>query len=162
MENVDMDTPERKNSENTVSWITSLAITITCCAVQFVLFAGYIFDLKESISILRIRSDLVDERLKETTLELEALRHHSNVQQIQILPSPTGAPVQLPISLLPSQDGQATGAPVSMGTSVPVGTEIPMGTSAPLGTALPLGTAAVPPINVPVVPPAQSVPPTKH
>ena|ERR1700722_2325559 len=145
-----MDSPEPKQT-NTISWITSLAITVTCCAVQFVLFAGFIFDLKESIGILRIRSDLMNERIKETDVELENLRHHALVQQIQILPPPNGAAVQLPLSLTPPGQEQP------VGTSAPIGAAAPVGTAAPM---TPVGTSVTSPVTIPTV--APEPPPTKH
>jgi len=69
-------------------WIISLAISVVCCAILFVVFAGYLVDIKEGISTSKMRLDLVDQRLNEMNADLENARRRSTVQQIQVIPSP--------------------------------------------------------------------------
>jgi hypothetical protein len=101
--------------QSTSWWITSLAISVVCCAVLFVVFAGYVFDMKETMAALRMRIEMTDQRFADVNAELETLRHRMTVQQIQVVPSPTGAAVQLPVSTMPV----APAAGISLGTAAP-------------------------------------------
>ena len=97
---------EPNDSNSTTWWISSLAISVVCCSVLFVVFAGYIFDLKEGIAVEKIRIDMMNERMNQIDAEIENVRHHSSVQQIQIIPMPAGTPVEAPSATAPSEAGK--------------------------------------------------------
>lgn len=88
------------SKQNTAWWISSLAISVVCCAILFVVFASYLVDVKEDLALTRMRFDMVDQRLSTLTSEMENLYRRTSVQQIQVIPS--NSPVQLPLSVLPS------------------------------------------------------------
>lgn len=80
---------------HTYWWITSLATSVTCCSILFVVFASYIFQIKEDLAVAKVRFDITESRLNEVSIDLQMLNHRSMVQQIQIIPAP-GAPPSSP------------------------------------------------------------------
>jgi len=133
-----MSVPDPKD-HHTASWITSLAISITCCSILFVIFAGYISDWKESLVAMRVRFEAVTERMNEMTSEMDNLRHREQVQQIQILPTPGNPSIQLPVSVTPSpQEGQTPAQPAAQPNPAPAAAPAP-------GAATP----ATPAVNAP-------------
>jgi len=90
-----MEASDPQDYRNTNWWITSLAISIVCCAILFVIFAGYLVDVKENLAVSRMRSDMMEQRLNTMTTEMENLYRRSSVQQIQLIPA--GASVQVPV-----------------------------------------------------------------
>jgi hypothetical protein len=103
-----MDTVENRNTQNISWWITSLAISVICCAILFIIFAGYLMDIKSNLSENRLRIDIAERRASEFSTEIDSLRRRTTVQQIQVVPS--GMPVQLPVSVLPAASDPATTA----------------------------------------------------
>jgi hypothetical protein len=83
-----MDSFDTKTAQsNTYWWITSLAISVVCCAILFVVFASYLFQMKEDLAVQKVHSDITESRLNEITLEIQILNRRSTVQQIQIIPA---------------------------------------------------------------------------
>lgn len=83
-----MDSFDAKaDHSNTYWWITSLAISVVCCAILFVVFAGYLFQVKEDVAVAKVRSDITESRINEMALEIQILNRRSTVQQIQIIPA---------------------------------------------------------------------------
>lgn len=58
----------------TSQWITSLAISVVCCAALFLVFAGYIIDLHEKTADNSVRLEILQERQHQLVMELDALR----------------------------------------------------------------------------------------
>ena len=96
---------EMNQSKNQSWWISSLAISVVCCAILFVLFAGYLVDLDKTIAVMNVRIDMLEQRQNRTDGDMEGLRRRTAVQQIQVVPS--SQPVQLPVSVLPTQEPPA-------------------------------------------------------
>ena len=80
-----------KNQQNVSWWIISLAISIVCSAIMFVVFASYVVNVKEVVAINKVRLDMAEQRLGYLSNEVDILRHRTTVQQIQIMP-PAGTP----------------------------------------------------------------------
>lgn len=61
-------------------WITSLAISVVCCAILFVVFAGYIVKLHEKTNIAEVRLEVLTERHNQLQSEVMQLRRAPLVQ----------------------------------------------------------------------------------
>lgn len=68
-------------------WITSLAISVICCAVLFIVFAGYIVELHDSTNLLSVKVELLQERNTMLQNEVAALKR-TPVVQINGMPTP--------------------------------------------------------------------------
>jgi len=82
-------------------WITSIAVSVLCCSVLFVLFAGYLVSVKQSIELTQSRIDTIEKR--ETTIlsEIELLRKHVTIQPPVTVAAPATAPastVEAPVA----------------------------------------------------------------
>ncbi len=119
-----MDT-SNSSKQNTAWWISSLAISVVCCAVLFVIFASYLVDVKENMATTKMRFDTLDQRINLMSTEMENLYRRTSVQQIQVIPSST--PVQLPVSVMPAvtPSTQPAAAPVPAPSPVPVPVPVP-------------------------------------
>ena len=62
---------------NTGWWITSLAISVTCCAVMFVIFGGYVADLRKDIAAQDVRIEELSQQQNTIMSEMDAIRHPS-------------------------------------------------------------------------------------
>jgi len=61
-------------------WITSIAVSVLCCSVLFVLFASYLVDVKAAVKDSQTRIATVEERETRILEEIELLRKHVTVQ----------------------------------------------------------------------------------
>lgn len=91
-------------------WITSLAISVVCCAVLFIVFAGYIVDLHDTTNLLTVKLEVLQERHNQLASELTLIKRPTVVQI-------TGAPAQAPAAA-PSPDA-ATTPPAPGGAELP-------------------------------------------
>ncbi|MDD2325220.1 MAG: hypothetical protein PHW63_04345 [Alphaproteobacteria bacterium] len=110
-------------------WITSLAISVICCAILFIVFAGYIVKLQESNNLLTVKIEYLEERYK--TLADEVARVHRAPQIVQIMARPPvsvgEAPMAVPTLLAPDEAGMlpapaapaASAAPTASGGAEP-------------------------------------------
>jgi len=71
MSNIMYKTP----SQATIQWIISLAISVICCAVLFIVFAGYLLDVHNSVSLNTIRLEVLQERQNQLSSEIDYIRH---------------------------------------------------------------------------------------
>lgn len=55
-------------------WITSLAISVICCAILFVVFAGYIVQLHEKANMAGVRIEVLQEKYNQVVADIAALR----------------------------------------------------------------------------------------
>jgi len=55
-------------------WITSLAISVVCCSVLFIVFAGYIIQLHENNNLLTVRLEMLNDRQNQVETDMAALR----------------------------------------------------------------------------------------
>jgi len=102
-------------------WIVSLAISVICCAILFVIFASYIFDLNEKVamsnaqlSALQESTNLVLNELKQiragvpTTVPVEAAQQNLVVEP---QPAETAPAVSDPAMMAPAAPAPAAPAP---------------------------------------------------
>jgi len=80
-------------SQIVAQWITSLAISVVCCAILFIVFAGYIVDLHDSGNLISVKLELLQERHALLQSEVAALKRAPTVQ----INGVTGMP-QAPVS----------------------------------------------------------------
>jgi hypothetical protein len=80
----------------TSQWITSLAISVVCCAALFLVFAGYIIDLHGKTSDTAIRLEVLQERQNQLVAELNAMR-----RPIPVMSMNPVAPVQAELQPAP-------------------------------------------------------------
>lgn len=62
-------------------WVTSLAISVVCCAILFVVFAGYLMGLHDKQALMQARLEVVQERQNQISSELVYMR-----RSVQIVP----------------------------------------------------------------------------
>lgn len=87
-------------------WITSLAISVVCCAVLFVLFAGYMVRLQDRASSSEIRIELMQEKYTQLVSEMQSIRRTppSTVFNLQgVAPVAATPPVEAaPVGVVPA------------------------------------------------------------
>ncbi len=113
-------------------WITSIAVSVLCCSVLFVLFASHLVDVREMVQDASVRIDLISAREDRILAELELIRKHATFPMGQ----PTGV-FQLPPNV-------ATEAPIAL----------------PVGGADPVKLQEAPSIEMPVIEAPKAVEPT--
>jgi hypothetical protein len=78
-------------------WIVSLAVSVVCCAVLFVVFAGYIVDIHDSLNLTKVRLEVAQERVTHLNTEVDALRRALMPPQpygrVEAAPAGSSAPV---------------------------------------------------------------------
>lgn len=104
-------------------WITSLAISVICCAVLFVVFAGYLVDMHSSINLATVRLEVVQEKCNQMASEIAILKKNVLLQPQQAgaaqppvqaeapppeAPPSTGVEISEPAPLEPNESGDMT------------------------------------------------------
>jgi hypothetical protein len=116
--------PNDPRNQSTSWWIISLAMSVTCCAVLFVVFASYLVDLNKSFAILSVRLDMMEQRLNRFEVDYEYYKGRNTIQQVQIVPNdaplalpaatpPAKAPASAPAASSPTPAAQTTTTPTS-------------------------------------------------
>lgn len=90
-----MSDEENKNVSQIHHWIMSLAITVVCCAVFFLFFAGYFLKTQERIIEVQVRGEMNEARI--VALESNLL-WMSNQQRQQVVASSPHSPTVTPSS----------------------------------------------------------------
>lgn len=104
--------------KTTSMWITSLAISIACCAVLFVIFAGYLTEIKKSVSVGNMQ--LEEMMIQQTKLMVEIQRLHL---ALNAQPGLLAAPVPQPTAVAPSVSAAPSPVP-SAPVMAPVATPV--------------------------------------
>lgn len=74
-------------SQVIAQWITSLAISVICCAILFIVFAGYIVDLHERTNLEMIKIEVLQERISQLQSEITFIKR-TPVVHINTAPPP--------------------------------------------------------------------------
>lgn len=138
-------------------WVMSLAITVVCCALFFLFFAGYFLRTQEKLIELQVRSEMQEARLNMLENNLLMLG-----QRVAVPPPP------MPAGVVPAPVAQPTlpSAPTPQAPAVPhhgkqgaatPHTIDPMGS----GAALLLNTESLTPTVAKPAPPAAKKPAEK-
>ena len=117
----------------TAQWITSLAISVVCCAALFLIFAGYIMDVHSKIIDTSIRLEVLQERQNHLVAELDALRR------------------PIPVTMIAPAGQNAAG-------NVQQGPQAPQNASTPASPPAPVGNVSVPDVSVPEIAPVAAPP----
>jgi hypothetical protein len=115
-----MDTNEPKNAGNVSWWITSLAISVTCCAVLFVIFANYFVTINKSLADANIRLTAMEADESQLLVEVQSL-HHVITANATAASAPAAAPAMM--------------APAPAAVMAPAPTMAPAATPAPTAPA---------------------------
>lgn len=70
---------EQMKCKSVGQWIISLAISVVCCAIIFVVSALYIAKIQESANISEIRIELLHGRFKQLSMDVEKLTNQQSV-----------------------------------------------------------------------------------
>jgi len=72
-----MDHYPNNDQKRLYQWVTSLAITVVCCAVFFLFFAPYVLESKEEVIRAQVRIEMLEARLNtlENNILISAARH---------------------------------------------------------------------------------------
>ncbi|MDX9689223.1 MAG: hypothetical protein EOM37_00410 [Proteobacteria bacterium] len=62
------------HSRDVAQWITSLAISVICCAILFIVFAGYIVNLHDKANLQEVRVEMLKDRINQLSMDITALR----------------------------------------------------------------------------------------
>lgn len=79
-------TQDSKNGNFTqliAQWITSLAISVICCAILFVVFASYILNVQNDLNIATVRIEVLQEKNAQLSSEMDFVR-----RRLAALPAP--------------------------------------------------------------------------
>ena len=105
-------------------WMTSIAVSVLCCSVLFVLFASYLVDAKAAIRENNMRIDAIEQRENTILAEIQILRKQTTAQPVALAPvaSPPEATVTPPeTSVAPAAEPTTTGT-VQLPTLSPAST----------------------------------------
>ncbi|MBV8549270.1 MAG: hypothetical protein JO126_07430 [Alphaproteobacteria bacterium] len=118
-------------------WIPSLAVSIVCCSVLFVVFADYLADVKESISGAQARVELLERRTNQLRLDISLMS--KRLPPPPVAATPAVPDVAATPAAAPAADATAPAAPTAVPTTI---------TPAEPATAAP--AIAVPAVTPPV------------
>ncbi|MDD4617353.1 MAG: hypothetical protein PHW76_09680 [Alphaproteobacteria bacterium] len=149
--------PDDTNTKNrnVLWWIASIATSVMCCSILFVLFASYIVDIKSTLEETSGRINIIQLREEKILAEIEMIRKRVGKETGETkAPEADAAAPTSPVAapLLPLSGASETPekmpeiTPPSAPTSlVPVAQPVPttVGTTAPVSVA---------PVPVPAVP----------
>jgi hypothetical protein len=106
-----MDSPEEDAAarfQNTVWWITSIAISVVCCSVLFILFASYVAEIKNDIRETSLRINSIEQREDAILTDVEIM----NKRAIS-LQAGSGSQVPMPPSVPQPQPAMPPIAPAA-------------------------------------------------
>ncbi len=90
-----MSTSEHQSESHLlVQWMVTLAVSVLCCAVLFLLFGGYIMDLQVKSAVAAVRLDVLRDQQMQLSAELTYLRRTAQAAVTHSSPAP--APVSAP------------------------------------------------------------------
>ncbi len=135
-----MENSPENNQQSISWWITSLAISIACCAVLFVIFAGYLTSIKREISAENMQLEQMAVHQETLLVELRALQHSlGQPTPSATVAAPTTAPVAPPAVQPPAMPT------VEEPSITPPAVTAPTGTTAPtVTTPAPVAPTAIP------------------
>ena len=85
-------------------WITSLAISVICCAILFIVFAGYIVELHDTTNLISVKLEVLQERHNQLLSEVNNIKR-TPVVQINSVAPPAAPPVTTPAGVEVNEPG---------------------------------------------------------
>lgn len=102
-------------------WITSLAISVVCCSVLFIVFAGYIVQLHETTNLLTVRVEMIRDRQNYVEDDLAVMRR---TPVVTLTTAPAKSMVQIQPAKATSENGmELSGTATGEGTKETVKAE---------------------------------------
>ncbi|MDE1900885.1 MAG: hypothetical protein KGI37_04470 [Alphaproteobacteria bacterium] len=110
---------EDSKMQNALWWIASIAVSVLCCSILFVLFAGYLVEVKQDIKESDMRINAIEEREDTILANIEALRKH-DAGAVTAVPADNaaGSPAAVPEAAPSVTSAPAPAAPAAV--TVPV------------------------------------------
>ena len=108
-----MSVEESSKFRNTLWWITSIAVSVLCCSVLFVLFASYLVDMKE---------DLRENSMRISALQESQNRLMTSIEMMSKRLPPAPAAATAPATVSPD----ATAAPTPVTGDAPASVTVPV------------------------------------
>jgi hypothetical protein len=132
-----MSMEETTKFKNALWWIASIAVSVLCCSVLFILFASYLVEVKTDIRDTNMRLNTVERREDRILVELETLRKHDMPAQAATAPVvPDAQGIAVPAS------GDAPATPPAAASDI---------STAPAPAVTSPASAPPPPITVPAI-----------
>jgi hypothetical protein len=88
-------TCEEQKYKSIVPWIASVAVSVLCCSILFVLFASFLVDIKADVRENNSRLSLIEQRQDAIFNDLSVVLKHTVIQPTAAQPtdSTSAAPV---------------------------------------------------------------------
>jgi hypothetical protein len=103
------------NQERIQQWIVSLVVTVVCCAVFFLAFAGHFMDMQKEVTTARVEIGMLEARLNNLESNILWGQHHQAAQTQKETAPPAPVPERktedMPNVALPSVEAPAMTAP---------------------------------------------------
>jgi hypothetical protein len=81
-------------------WITSIAASVLCCSVLFVLFASHLVDIRGMVEDTNHRIGIIEAREDRILAEIEMIRKHTVFQANKAaIQAPADTATEAPVSL---------------------------------------------------------------
>lgn len=97
-------------------WIASIATSVVCCSLLFVLFASYLVGVRNSVMESEVRIALIEERSAQILAEVKMIREHAGLKA----PANPSVAVQGEVPAVVAPDGAVVPAPSAV-ESAPAG-----------------------------------------
>jgi len=145
---------ESVKPQNVFWWIASIAVSVLCCAVLFVVFACYLCDVKSSIKANEDNIALIQQREDRILAEIELIKKNAQpapTQDSSAVPMPDstaggGTPPALPAAA--SSNAAATTVTPAASVTVPTVLAVPPTAAGP-APAAPVPQVSLPSITAP-------------
>ena len=148
--------PTATYAQNVMWWLVSIAVSVVCCAVLFVLFASYLVEMKADLKDSATRINLVEEREDRILSELETMNKRGLASAPVAAPAPA-APASAPVVEPPATPAPSAETPSPQVPAMPAPAEVT--TPAP-PVAVPAMPATPPASATPAVPAPSTAPAT--
>ncbi|MFA6279848.1 MAG: hypothetical protein WC612_03525 [Bdellovibrionales bacterium] len=137
-------------------WITSLAISVICCAILFIVFAGYIVRLHDTTNLLSLKVELLKERNDNMAYEISMLRKGPVVQINGVAPGMLS--ITQPEGNASSNEAPAAGQTPAAAPAAPA-TVAPAAPQEKMDIVIPVEEPAPADVIVPSEPAKKTIPP---
>jgi hypothetical protein len=74
---------QEQKTQLIISWIASLAISVVCCSILFVIFANYLSDIKKSIATENVQLAQMALYQEKLLSEIQVLRREIDAKEKQ-------------------------------------------------------------------------------
>jgi hypothetical protein len=124
-------------------WITSIAVSVLCCSVIFIVFASYVVDLKTTMRDEQLSINTLEQRENALALQIENMQKPAVSAAAPAAETPIGSAVPLS-SVVPAE---TPAAPVAATPAAPAEISPPASVVTPIGSSVPTITVPTVPTN---------------